>query len=659
MSSEVTMSQCSGIPTTQTTAGLTHPLLNDIEDLSTELFSRGINTTPFDTTLIAYVKGLCLDANNQPLTYKSTQDYEKRINELRRTLKIQPKKRDLNQVYQILWSNGELNRNKTLERYLRLKSVRSESGVLSVTVLTSPGNFSCPKDCYFCPDERDADGKQVMPRSYLSSEPACKRAAENQFDAVLQFFSRVDDLRKNGHVPDKVDILALGGTWSFYPVEYQETFIRDLYYAANVFFVATGGLRPRLSLSDEQTINETAQCRIIGLTLETRPDYITLTEIKRFRRYGCTRVQLGIQHTDNEILRKVNRDHGVEHSIKAIKLLKENGFKIEIHVMLDLPGSSPAKDVAMCDEVFKGTKLRADYAKIYPFTVTPFTKLKEDYDSGVYVPYAELDNGRHLIDVIKHIKRTMTEEVRLSRIYRDFPNQDDKKGIVGAVGGIMLTNLRQIVMQELEKENQVCACIRCREVGIGVFDWANVALFVRTYRASEGIEYFISIESRDAKSNNDKNHTIFGFARLRFNDPNFEKRIFDKKYPSLALIRELHVYGSIVKVDTDSPDATQHLGIGKRLLQEAERIAADAGYTDITIISGVGVRNYYRKRGYEMGEYGYMFKSLVVPIPSQITPAEMTNFISSRRKWAKHSFTANRFVLWDSVVTKFSNLFIK
>lgn len=196
-----------------------------------------------------------------------------------------------------MWAKKIIKRNRSLEAFLRLKSARSESGVLVITVLTSPGKFSCPKDCYFCPDEREREiepkGERVMPRSYLSSEPACKRAAENQFDPLLQFFDRAETLRKIGHVVDKAEILVLGGTWSFYEQSYQREFICKLFYAANMFYEVLAGnkMREMLSLAEEQTINETAGCRIIGITLETRPDFITLTEIKRFREYGCTRVR--------------------------------------------------------------------------------------------------------------------------------------------------------------------------------------------------------------------------------------------------------------------------------------------------------------------------------------------------------------------------------
>jgi ELP3 family radical SAM enzyme/protein acetyltransferase len=604
--------------------GITHPILADIEDLQRNIFKKD-SITISNPIIIAFVTDLVYDdestqydndstqkhaESSKLINYVTREDYEKRVVIIRRKHKIQPKKGELNQYYQLMCVNKTIERNRTLEVYLRFKSSRSESGVLIITVLTSPGKFSCPEDCYFCPDERkienDFTTERVMPRSYLSSEPACRRASENQFDPVLQFFDRAEVLRKIGHMVDKVEIIVLGGTWSFYPTDYQEEFCRDLFYSANMFYDALTGksLRPRMSLEEEQVINETAPCRVIGITLETRPDHITKTEIKKFRKYGCTRVQLGIQHTNNDILDGVNRGHGVEASVKAVKLLKENGFKVDGHFMPDLPGSNPQMDIEMLREVFTGVDLQVDYAKVYPCTPTDHTVIKKWRDEGTYTPYAELNGGKDLIKVIKTLKTWIPPWIRLNRIYRDFPNHDYKTGEVGAVGGIMTTNLRQIIMNQMKAEGVSCKCIRCREVGIGVFSWDNASVFIRTYNASGGFEYFISVESLD-------NHILYGFVRLRFNDPLFEKRlsIFDN---TVAMIRELHVYGSLVKVNTvRSGDASQHFGIGKCLLAVAEKIAYDAGYSKVSVISGVGVRDYYRKRGYTLTDYGYMMKSLL------------------------------------------------
>ena len=645
------------------TNDLTNPILSDIEDLVNQIFnSKDTVKELSDPVLVNFVTDLVLcddrsgSQTRMPSTegprlvvYKERKDYDQRTTTLRRRYKCQPQKGVLNQYYQLLVAQKIIKRNPTLEPLLRLKSARSHSGVMVITVLTSPGKFSCPKDCYFCPDERedesDPNSKRVMPRSYLSSEPACRRATDNQFDPVLQFFDRAQTLQKIGHIVDKIELMVLGGTWSFYPRDYQIEFIRDLYFAANVFYDTLIGkpMRTRLTLSEEQTINESAMCRVIGLTLETRPDYITLSEIKRFRQYGCTRVQIGIQHTDNDILKLVNRDHTVEDSIKAIKLLKENGFKVDGHLMPDLPGSSPEKDIECVNKVYTGTDLQLDQVKWYITTITPFTVIKTWKEDGTYKPYSELENGKYAIQVMEYIKTHTPAWVRINRMYRDFPNQDLSKGQIGAIGGIMLTNLRQIVMQNLTEKGIMCNCIRCREVQTGHFSWDDAAIFIRTYPASGGIEYYISVESRDpclkthslggrhfidkASEHQLKQHVLYGFVRLRFNDSTFTKRLSvlndsESNLQSVALIRELHVYGSLVKVDSNSEDASQHFGIGKRLLREAERIATDAGYNKIAVISGVGVRNYYRKRGYILGEYGFLLKDLSTS--KDLQPAEVT-----------------------------------
>jgi ELP3 family radical SAM enzyme/protein acetyltransferase len=268
-------------------------------------------------------------------------------------------------------------------------------------------------------------------------------------------------------------------------------------------------------------------------------------------------------------------------------------------------------DKDMFHRILNGTDLQVDYMKVYPTTITPFTKIKEWYDEGSYKPYGEEVvngvRGEKLIQVIKYIKTWMKPWIRLNRIYRDFPNQTEKE--IGAVGGIMMTNLRQIVLERMRKENIICKCVRCREVKLGTFNWENSAIFIRTYRASDGIEYFISVESKNQ-------HTLHGFVRLRLNDSKFKKRLKvlcddTSQLCSVALIRELHVYGSLVRVNTDSKgQVSQHYGIGKRLLLEAETIARNSGYNKIAVISGVGVRNYYRNRGYKLKEYGYMIKKL-------------------------------------------------
>ena len=312
----------------------------------------------------------------------------------------------------MLCSRGILEKGLPLRRFLIKKAQKSQSGVIVITVFTSAypkvgekeQKFSCKWNCYYCPNEPG------QPRSYLHDEPGVLRANRNDFDAVKQFLDRAVTLAVNGHPIDKVELLVLGGTWESYPVEYQETFIRDLFYAANTFFERNK--RERKSLEEEKKINEKTQCKIIGLTLETRPDCITKEELVRFRKYGCTRVQLGIQHTNDDILKKINRGHTNQDAIRAIQLLRDVGYKMDIHLMPNLPGSSPEMDTEMFNYVLNSPDLQADQWKIYPCEVTPWTVIKKWYDEGKFIPYSD----EKLIEVIKAVKVKVHPWIRLNRV---------------------------------------------------------------------------------------------------------------------------------------------------------------------------------------------------------------------------------------------------
>jgi ELP3 family radical SAM enzyme/protein acetyltransferase len=456
-----------------------------------------------------------------------------------------------------------------------------------------------------CPDERIANGATVdMPRSYLSTEPAEMRAMEVDFDTVLQFRSRMMTLEKNGHKPDKAEIIVLGGTFSTYPRSYQEEFIRDIYYAANTYFEYTEDTpRPRYCVELEQEVNEGAKCHIVGITLETRPDQINKAEIERLRYYGCTRVQLGIQHTNNEILDIINRRHHVEHSIKAIQMLKENGFKVDIHIMPDLPGSNPELDKIMMLDIFQSPYFQPDYLKIYPCLDVQYTEIRKWKADGRWKPYAEENNGRDLIDVVVYAKRLMPRWMRVNRVQRDFPVASEKNNNVGYVSNTIPTNFRQLVLKELANYGETCKCINCREIKDHPSDPTQAKLMIEEYDASEGREFFISYNTEDMKY-------LYGFIRLRFNNNNKNGPF---KETDMALIRELHVYGSVEKVNEKEQTSTvQHMGFGKKLIKEAERIAWDNGYSEMAIISAVGTRNYYRKFGYEL-KNTYMVKELSNP----------------------------------------------
>lgn len=535
--------------------------------------------------------------------YNNNVEFNKRLRLLTKGQKKLPGKCILSTCYQELKKANKIEPNLNLEKYLIHKRTRSQSGVVVITVVMKPDKFSCPFNCHMCPDERIANGASVdMPRSYLSTEPAEMRAMEVNFDTVLQFRSRMMTLEKNGHKPDKAEIIVLGGTFSTYPRSYQEEFVRDIYYAANTYFNYEIP-REKYSIELEQELNEKAECHIVGFTLETRPDQINNGEIKRLRRYGCTRVQLGIQHTDNKILDIINRQHHVEYSIKAIKLLKETGFKVDIHIMPDLPGSSPELDKNMMSDIFTTSHFQPDYLKIYPCLDVKYTEIRKWKEDGRWKPYAEKNKGRDLIDVVVYAKRLMPRWMRVNRVQRDFPVSSNKNNGVGYISSTIPTNFRQLVLKELSKYGETCKCINCREIKDNHSNPKNAILKVEEYEASEGHEFFISFNTEDMKY-------LYGFIRLRFNNNTKNGPFKDK---DMALIRELHVYGLVEKVnEKENNDTVQHMGFGRRLLKEAEKIAWSNGYSEMAIISAVGTRNYYRKFGYELCDT-YMVKSLKNP----------------------------------------------
>ncbi|GFE55059.1 elongator complex ELP3 [Babesia ovis] len=535
---------------------------------------------------------------------------------LRRQFRISPSKRDIFERLLQLQRDADQNRGSTSElppgvgapagdtakptpvRYdpkmqhlLRNKCVRSNSGVVVITVLTAPGNFSCSADCYYCPNEPG------QPRSYLSTEPAVLRANQNDFDAARQFYDRAMTLYRNGHVIDKIEVLVLGGTWSGYPREYQERFCRDLYYAANIFPSPLETARPRETIRAEQDMNVKASCRIIGLTLETRPDRITPAEIRILRNLGCTRVQLGIQHTNDDILNHVNRGHGIAEGVRALYLLKENCYKVDIHLMPDLPSSSPQMDLEMFEMVLGDETLQADQWKIYPCEVTPFSRIEQWHKEGRYVSYFDTDPDL-LMNLLMRVKRAIHPWIRLNRVIRDIPNPS-------IIAGTNVTNMRQLLLSRMTKRGLMCRCIRCREMKKGSAD-LGARLMVRQYRSTGGDEYFLSYESEDESK-------IFGFLRLRLRDHvghNPRVSMF-RCLEGCALIRELHVYGVVVVHGKSSKEATpyQHRGIGASLLLTAEILAAAKGFRKMAVIAGIGTREYYAKHGYEI-EDTFMTKHL-------------------------------------------------
>jgi ELP3 family radical SAM enzyme/protein acetyltransferase len=480
------------------------------------------------------------------------------------------------------WSDEHREKIKKLVPFFIKKANKSMSGILSVTVFTGPTiknedgttkQFSCKYDCHFCPKEPG------QARSYLHDEPAVLRANHNNFDPILQFFSRVNSLVLMGHPADKIELLILGGTWDSYEEKYRSDFIRDLFYIANTFSMVRIPKREKLSIEEEKQINITASCKIIGITIETRPDQINDKSIRFYRKHGVTRVQMGTQHTNNTILKKINRGHTIEQTIHAIKMLKNSCFKIDLHLMPNLPGSTPELDKEMFDRIFTDPDLQVHQLKIYPTQIVPWTKIKQWYTEGKYVPYPK----EELMDVLIYASSRVPEWIRVNRIIRDISEQY----VTDPTANPDMRNDVQIKMTEMGLE---CRCIRCREILNEIPK--DVRLVTRSYESSGGTEYFISLETSSDK--------IIGFCRLRIHTDYSETGlIVFKDLVDTALVLELHVYGKLKPTEELKGDNKhQHRGFGSQLLSVAEKIAKEHQFKKIAVISGVGVRKFYEKQGY-------------------------------------------------------------
>jgi len=473
-------------------------------------------------------------------------------------------------TYQAMVKEGKVSKNPNLEKILVTKKMRSLSGVSIITVLTKPA--PCPGECLYCPTETD------VPKSYLSSEPAVMRAILCDYDPYKQVSARLDSLKLEGHPTDKIELIVIGGTFSALPKDYQEDFIKRCFDALN------GSVSK--DLDDVKKKNETAKNRCVGLTLETRPDYITKKEAERFRYLGATRVELGVQSVFDDVLDFNKRGHGVDATVRATKLLKDAGFKICYHMMPNLPESTFEKDTLMFKTIFSNPAFQPDYVKIYPCVVTKGSELYDLWKAGKYQPYSD----EELEKLICEIKKTLPYHVRIMRLIRDIPSSDIE-------AGSKISNLRQNAQSKLAKKGEKCKCIRCREAGLQRHNSKDVKnkLFKEEYGASGGKEIFLSYESENRD-------VLYALLRLRF-----PSEAYLSELSGCAVIRELHTYGQQIKIGKSGD--TQHKGFGKKLILEGEKLAKEAGYKKIAVISGVGVRDYYRAQGYKIkGEY--MIKAL-------------------------------------------------
>ena len=528
--------------------------------------------------------------------------------------KYQYKKTTLLFYYKKYILLNKIKENKFLELMLMKAPSRDISGINQITLLTSPHphnqDFSCKHNCYYCPNEPAHEGNNwtPQPRSYLFKEPAVLRANRNKFKADLQTFDRLKSLLICGHQCDKLEFIIEGGTFTEYPKEYLYEFFIDFIYTCNNFFdiikygFHSDKLKQKSDLYTEININKNARSKIIGICIETRPDSILLNDednipwIKTLLDWGVTRLQLGVQHVNNDILKKINRGHNIETAIKAIEICKNNCFKIDIHIMPDLPGSNPDMDKKMFDYLYSSPNLSPDQMKVYPCEVVPWTVIEKWYKSGKYVPYGT--NKKIMHDVLQYAMTTCPPWIRLPRVVRDIPKEYIS-------GGLNCGNMRQNIENS---ENFIGKDIRFREIGRHPqYTMNDMKMFVRKYNASNGIEYFISCESKDKKA-------LFGFCRLRIpvKHSNRIDVIYSKTLKNMGLVRELHVYGSLVGVDelllNKNVHSVQHKGIGKKLIKKAEQICWINHFkTGVAIISGIGVRSYYEKLGYRQ-KNTYMIK---------------------------------------------------
>jgi len=505
-----------------------------------------------------------------------------------------PANNELLMIYKKLRKQDNVHPNFYFEKLLKKRPIRSLSGVAIVAVLTKP--WPCPGKCIYCPTEKN------IPQSYLSGEPAVERAKTLNYDPYLQTRKRIEMLERNGHPTDKIELIVIGGTWSYLPKHYQTWFIKKCFDGAN------NQKKSASSLEEAQKKNEKTKHRLIGITLETRPDYITHSEIKRMRKLGCTRVEIGAQILDDQILKMNQRGHLIDKTIKATKLLKNAGFKICYHIMPGLLGSNPKQDLKKFRELFSNPDFQPDMLKIYPCVVTKGSKLYKLWKEKKYQPYT----NRQLTNLLIKMKSLVPPYVRINRIIRDIPSWQIQ-------GGSKISNMRQYLKIRMKEEGLECQCIRCREIKSSQFKLKDLKLKRQEYIASNGQEIFLSFEDLhiDQKSNN-RNlppHLCIGsggklaaFLRLRLsiNDKNSSQQ---KALRKSAIIREIHTYGQLVSINKKSKKALQHLGFGKKLIQEAEKISKKAGYKKIAVIAGIGVRPYYRKLGYRL-EDTYMVKSL-------------------------------------------------
>ena len=467
-----------------------------------------------------------------------------------------------------------------LRKILLVKPTRTISGVAPVAVMTSPA--PCPHGkCLPCPGGPDHPFKS--PQSYTGEEPAALRAREHNFNPFAQVHARLEQFELLGHRVDKVELIVMGGTMTARTPEYQEEFVSRCIEAMNTYPGGPAAVEPQ-DTEGVQTENETSAVRCVAITFETRPDWCRREHIDRMLRLGVTKVELGVQHLDDTILAYNRRGCTIADTVAANTFLRDAGMKVGFHMMPNLPGSNIETDMKMFDTLFSDPRFMPDFLKIYPTLVTPGSEIENLWKRGLYSPYSEKD----MIDLVAYAKSRIPEYTRLQRIQRDIPAKL-------IVAGSRHSNFRQLAKNRLKASGRICRCIRCREIG-RLPSLVEPEIRVLKYACCDGIEHFISAVSNDS---------LIGFTRLRY-----PSEVYDPVLENAALMRELHVYGSLVPVGKDADsDEWQHRNFGRVLIARAEETAFEAGFASLAIMSGIGVRPYYRRQGYER-KGPYMIRNL-------------------------------------------------
>ena len=512
-------------------------------------------------------------------------------------------------------------------RRVQRRPVRTQSGVTPLTVLTKP--FPCPGKCIFCPNDLR------MPKSYLSDEPGAQRAANNRFDPYLQTWNRLAAFDATGHPVDKVEMIVLGGTWSFYPEAYQVWFIQRCLEAMNDFGAGrdarndfdpgtpdfeeldvevhgdefdrnpynrrvTEFLKERqngemllehegsdwVALAAAQEANETAGARCVGLVLETRPDHVDEAEVMRLRKLGATKVQLGVQSLDDEILEKNRRGHGLAETRIAFDLLRRAGFKLHVHWMANLRGATPESDRRDFPKLFEDEAFRPDELKLYPCSLVETAELMGPWKRGEWKPYTD----EELLEVVSDALPRVPRYCRVTRVIRDISSDD-------IVVGNKRTNFRQIAEKEIARRGESLVEIRHREIRGEAFEGDALQMVETEYSSGGSREVFLELVTEADR--------IVGFLRLSLP----KEASFVEELGQHALVRELHVYGGSVRLGADPLGAAQHRGLGARLLERAAAVSTEQGYETLSVISAIGTRDYYRKQGFVDGDL-YQHRSI-------------------------------------------------